>query len=70
MRTGRPRERAITLMDGFYIEISNPGESKGLKIRSESRAAMELSAKQYARFKNVTILGEYKNGSRLVEESN
>ena len=69
MRTGRPRERAITLMDGFYIEVSNPGESKGLKIRSESRAAMELSAKQYQRFKNVTILGEYKGGVRLVEES-
>ena len=42
MRTGRPRERAITLMDGFYIEVSNPGESKGLKIRSESRAAMSF----------------------------
>ena len=62
MRTGRPRERAITLMDGFYIEISNKGESKGLKIRSETKAAMELSAKQYAKYKDVTILGEYKGG--------
>ena len=62
MRTGRPRERAITLMDGFYIEISNKGESKGLKIRSENRAAMELSAKQYSKYKDVTILGEYKGG--------
>ena len=69
MRTGRPRERAITLMDGFYIEISNHGENKGLKIRSETRAAMEISAKQYERFKNVTILGEYKNGVKLVEQS-
>jgi len=62
MRTGRPRERAITLMDGFYIEISNKGESKGLKIRSETKAAMELSAKQYQKYKDVTILGEYKGG--------
>lgn len=62
MRTGRPRERAITLMDGFYIEISNAGE-KGIKIRSESKAAMNIAAKQYARFKQVTILGEYKNGA-------
>ena len=69
MRTGRPRERAITLMDGFYIEISNPGENKGLKIRSETKAAMEISAKQYERFKNVTILGEYKNGVKLVEQT-
>lgn len=69
MKAGRPRVREITLMDGFYIEISNKGESKGLKIRSESKAAMELSAKQYARFKDVTILGEYKNGKRLMKES-
>ena len=62
MRTCRPREIAITLMDGFYIEISNKGESKGLKIRSETKAAMELSAKQYAKYKDVTILGEYKGG--------
>ena len=54
MKTGRPRVREITLMDGFYIEISNKGESKGLKIRSESKAAMEISAKQYAKFKDVT----------------
>ncbi len=65
MRTGRPRERAITLMDGFYIEISNKGESKGLKIRSESKVAMENAAKQYSKYKNVTILGEYKNGSPI-----
>ena len=69
MRTGRPRERAITLMDGFYIEISNAGESKGIKIRSESKVAMETTAKQYARFKEVTILGEYKNGVKRVEET-
>jgi hypothetical protein len=64
MRSGRPRERAITLMDGFYIEISNSGE-KAMKIRSESKEAMENAAKQYARFKEVTILGEYKNGVRV-----
>ncbi|MEO6328099.1 MAG: hypothetical protein ABIO55_04170 [Ginsengibacter sp.] len=69
MRTGRPRERAITLMDGFYIEISNAGESKGIKIRSESKAAMDTAAKQYSRFKVVTVLGEYKNGVKRVEET-
>ena len=69
MKTGRPRERAITLMDGFYIEISNAGDTKGVKIRSESKAAMDTAAKQYARFKQVTILGEYKNGTKRVEET-
>ena len=51
-------------MDGFYIEISNAGE-KAMKIRNETREAMENAAKQYARFKEVTILGEYKNGVRV-----
>ncbi len=69
MKIGRPRARAITLMDGFYIEVSNKDEGKGLKIRSESKAAMENAAKQYAKYKQVTILGEYKNGVRLTEET-
>jgi hypothetical protein len=68
MRTGRPRERAITLRDGFYIEIYNTPDGKGLKLRSETEAAMELAAKQYSRFKKVVILGEYKNGVKLEEE--
>ncbi|MEP6584071.1 MAG: hypothetical protein ABJA90_07380 [Ginsengibacter sp.] len=69
MRTGRPRERAITLRDGFYIEIYNSPDGKGLKLRSESEEAMEIAAKQYARFKKVVILGEYKNGAKLTEEN-
>lgn len=69
MRTGRPREKAITLMDGFYIEIFNKGENKGLKIRSESKAAMENAAKQYSKYKDVNILGEYRNGSKYSEET-
>ncbi|MDQ6901774.1 MAG: hypothetical protein ABI358_07970 [Ginsengibacter sp.] len=69
MRTGRPRERAITLRDGFYIEIYNSAESKGLKLRSETEAAMEVAAKQYSRFKKVVILGEYKNGVKQVAQN-
>ncbi|MEP6926476.1 MAG: hypothetical protein ABI834_02515 [Ginsengibacter sp.] len=69
MRTGRPRERAITLRDGFYIEIYNSADTKGLKLRSETEAAMEITAKQYSRFKKVVILGEYKNGVKRVEVS-
>lgn len=69
MRTGRPRERAITLRDGFYIEIYNSAESKGLKLRSDSEQAMEIAAKQYSRFKKIVILGEYKNGVKRVAEN-
>ena len=69
MRTGRPRERAITLRDGFYIEIYNSAEGKGLKLRSDTEAAMEIAAKQYSRFKKVVVLGEYKNGVRYVEQN-
>ena len=69
MRTGRPRERAITLRDGFYIEIYNSAESKGLKLRSDSEEAMEIAAKQYSRFKKVVILGEYKNGVKQVAQN-
>ena len=68
MKTGRPKMKPITLMDGFYIEISNKGETKGLKIRSETKAAMENAARQYSKYKEVTILGEYKNGLRLSKE--
>jgi len=63
MRTGRPRERAITLRDGFYIEIYNSGESRGLKLRSETEEAMQLAAKQYSKYKKVVVLGEYRNGA-------
>ena len=69
MRTGRPRERAITLRDGFYIEIYNSADSKGLKLRSDNEVAMEIAAKQYSRFKKVVILGEYKNGVKRVKEN-
>jgi len=67
MRTGRPRERAITLRDGFYIEIYNSADSKGLKLRSDTEEGMEIAAKQYSRFKKVVLLGEYKNGVKLAE---
>jgi hypothetical protein len=69
MRTGRPRERAITLRDGFYIEIYNSADTKGLKLRCETEEAMEIAAKQYSRFKKVVFLGEYKNGVRQVKEN-
>ncbi|HEY6503724.1 MAG TPA: hypothetical protein VIZ28_07120 [Chitinophagaceae bacterium] len=64
---GRPRMRSVQLKNGFYIEVCNKGVKKGVKIWSESRKAMEDSASQYANYKEVIILGEYKNGVPLAE---
>ena len=62
-RTGRPRTRPAKLMDGFYIEVRNKGSvSKGIKIRSTNKEAMEVTIKQYKNSgKEVIILGEYKD---------
>jgi hypothetical protein len=53
----------------FTLKSVMPETQKGVKIRSESKAAMENAAKQYSRYKEVTILGEYKNGVRLTKET-
>ncbi|HUM47595.1 MAG TPA: hypothetical protein PLD84_11745 [Chitinophagales bacterium] len=59
---GRPATRPAKMMDGFYIEVANKGSKiKGVKIRNESRDAMETAAREYSKNKEVTILGEYKN---------
>ena len=60
---GRPPTRPAKLMNGFYIEVRNRGsKDKGVKIRSENKAGMDETVKQYERNrKEVTILGEYKN---------
>jgi hypothetical protein len=64
---GRPRVRQVQLKNGFYIEVCNKGFKKGMKIRSESKEAMDEAAIQYAGYKEVIILGEYKNGEPLIE---
>ena len=63
---GRPRVSPVQLKNGFYIEVCNIGVKRGVKIRSESKKAMEDAATQYAKFKEVIILGEYKNGIPFV----
>ena len=66
----RPRVRPDKLMDGFYIEVSNKGSViKGVRIRSDSRNAMEDAAKEYAKYKTVLVLGEYKDDAWRVEDS-
>ena len=59
---GRPRIQPLKLKNGFYIEVCNKGVKRGMKIRSESKKAMENAASLYAGYKEVIILGEYRNG--------
>ena len=68
--TGRPKVKPIKLMDGFYVEVFNKGSNTGgLKIRSETKEAMELNARLYASSKNVNVLGEFRDGVRLSKET-
>ena len=66
---GRPRITQVQLKNGFYIEVCNKGFKRGVKIRSESKKAMEDAASQYAGYKEVIILGEYKSGVPVVQEA-
>lgn len=59
---GRPGIQQLQLKNGFYIEVCNKGVKRGMKIRSESKKAMENAASLYAGYKEVIILGEYRNG--------
>jgi hypothetical protein len=60
---GKHTMKPITLMNGFYIEIRNVGsKERPIKLRSESKEAMESNARQYKSYrKEVTILGEHKD---------
>lgn len=59
---GRPPTRPARLKDGFYIEVRNEGsKSNGIKIRRDTREEMLQAVANYARIKDVHILGELKN---------
>ncbi len=62
MNREKRRTTAVRLKNGFYIEVADKGAKTGMKIRSDSRSAMEDTAGRYAKYKKVSILGEYKDG--------
>lgn len=57
----------VHFKSGFYIEIFNKGDNKGMKIRSESKKEMEEAALSYRPYKNVVILGEFRNDINFNE---
>jgi hypothetical protein len=61
------RNDPVQLRDGFYIEVCDPGSTRGMKIRSENKKNMEDIAGHYASYKTVNILGEYKGGVPFTE---
>ncbi len=63
---GRPPTRPARLRDGFYIEVKNSG-SGGIRIRRDTREQMLIAAEDYAKSKQVTILGEIKNDKWVKE---
>jgi len=70
MRTnGRYPARPVQLRNGFYIQVCNKGVKNGMKIRSENKKDMEDAAAMYGSYKDVTILGEYKDGTPYSETS-
>ncbi len=59
---GRPPTKPKKLMNGFYLEVRNRGDKSGVRIRRESREAMEEAIREYEKIKIVVILGEYREG--------
>lgn len=66
---GRPPILPKKKKDGFYIEVKNKGaKTGGVILIRDTYEAMMQAARMYERSKDVTILGEHRNGKR-VEES-
>lgn len=62
---GRPSTRPKSLRDGFYIEIRSKNSSTGIKLRRDTEAQMLSAVKEHERFKDVIVLGEYKDGKAV-----
>ncbi len=65
---GRPPILPKKKKDGFWLEVRNKGAKSGMILIRDSQQAMLQAAKQYETTKDVIILGEHKNGKKVVEE--
>lgn len=57
----------IKLRDGFYIEVATKHSTSGIKIHRTSKAEIDHLIKTYSKSKNVTFLGEAKNGKFVTK---
>jgi hypothetical protein len=65
---GRPPVLPKKKKDGFWLEVRNKGARSGTILIRDSHQAMMQAAKQYEMTKDVIILGEHKNGKKVVED--
>jgi len=65
---GRPPILPKKKKDGFWLEVRNKGAKSGLILIRDSHQAMMQAAKQYETTKDVIIMGEHKNGKKVVEQ--
>jgi hypothetical protein len=65
---GRPPILPKKKKDGFWLEVRNKGAKSGMILIRDSQQAMMQAAKQYETTKDVIIMGEHKNGKKVVEE--
>ncbi len=66
-RIGRPATRPTELKDGYYIEVRNKNQKTGgIKIRRDTEEQMLYAYEEYKKSKDVTVLGELKNGKVVV----
>ncbi len=65
---GRPPILPKKKKDGFWLEVRNKGAKSGMILIRDSHQAMMQAAKQYETTKDVIIMGEHKNGKKVVEE--
>ena len=64
---GRPAVLPKKKKDGFWLEVRNKGADSGTILIRDTYEAMMQAAKMYQNTKDVIILGEHKNGKRVVE---
>ncbi len=65
---GRPPILPKKKKDGFWLEVRNKGAKSGMILIRDTHQAMMQAAKQYETTKDVIIMGEHKNGKKVVEE--
>ncbi|RAW03255.1 hypothetical protein [Pseudochryseolinea flava] len=63
---GRPPVLPKKKKDGFWLEIRNKGAKTGTIIIRDTQEAMMQAARQYQNTKDVILLGEHKNGKKVV----
>jgi hypothetical protein len=66
---GRPAVVPIKKKDGWWIEVRNKGAKTGLILIRESEQAMMQAIKQYETTKDVIVLGQHKNGKKVVDDT-